>query len=210
MLQAAENNLLVTVSMKYIKNITNILRESAIQNNSSVDPSDIVNIVGTVASIPYRITTKKRGYAGFSTKDIQIGDTVIFRFDVIYQFTNISQTERKFTNQIWYNGQEYWACDIQKVFAVIRDGEIKMVNGYVMIEDYEPPKIILSQGHARVRGAQQSQVLHIGSAKENLKNLDIVPRETIYFNPNVAAKYQINGKPFRIIQQASILCKEAD
>lgn len=186
------------------------MKVAAIQNMSGVDPADVVQIVGIVHSIPYRITNEKRGYEGFSTKDIRPGDTAIFRFDVIYAFTNISQTERIFKNQVFHEGKEYWMCDIQKVFAVIRDGEIIMVNGYVMTADYEPPKIILSQGNSRVRGAQESEVFHIGNAKTNTKQKKVSRGTLVYFDSNLASKYQIGGKPFRIIQQSSILCKETE
>src|SRR6185503_16913859 len=144
-------------------NISNILKVAAIENNSSVDPSDLVQIVGEVVSIPERITNELRGYEGFSTKDIQIGDTVIFRFDVICQFTNISKVGRIYKNRIWWEGKEYWNCDIQKVFGVIRNGEVKMLNGYVMLTDFETSKIVLSHANAGLRGAQSSVVMYYGT-----------------------------------------------
>lgn len=207
MIKATENNLIITVTTQYIKNISNILKVAAIENNSNVDSADIVQIVGEVISVPDRITTDQRGYEGFSTKDIRVGDTVIFRFDVIHQFTNISKVGRIFKNMFMWEGKEYWLCDIQKVFGVIRDGEVKMVNGYVMLNDFETSKIVLSHADAGFRGAQSSEVMHIGSSKTNEKYLGIVSRETVYFNSIAAAKYQIKGKPFRVLQQSSILGK---
>ena len=207
-LQSPQNNLLLKIETAYISNISNILKVAAIENNSSVDPSDLVNIIGEVVSLPKTITNDKRGYEGFSTKDIRVGDTVIFRFDVIYEFKMLSKTEKTYKNRLWYNGKEYWSCDIQKVFGVIRDGEIKMVNGYVMVKDFEPPKIILSQANSGVSRAQQSEVMHIGSAKTNAKSIPIERGDNVFFSRIVAAKYQIKGKPFRIIQQDKILGKE--
>lgn len=210
MIQPTQNNLIIKVATKYIGNISNILKVAAIENNSSVDPVDLVQIVGDVISIPKEITTKKRGYEGFSTKDIQIGDTAIFRYDVIYSFLQKTpDSDKVFRNRLWYEGQELWVCDIQKVFGVIRNGEIIMINGYVMVSDYIEPKIILSQATSRVRGAQQSSVMHIGYAKENLKPIDVETGDTVFYNPNLAAKYQIKGKPFRILQQNVILGKVA-
>ncbi len=202
MIQAAQNNVIIKVATKYISNISNIMKMSAIQNGSSVDPAELVNIIGEVISIPKTITTEQRGYENFSTKDIRVGDTAIFRFDLIYDFKALSKTEKTYRNRIWYNGEEYWSCDIQKIFGVIRDGKIIMVNGYVMLTDFEPPKIILSQYNSRTRTAQQSEVMHVGDGE--LKQGD-----TVFFNPISAAKYQIKGKPFRIIQQDKILGKVA-
>lgn len=208
MIQAVSNNIIIKVATKYIGNISNILKLSAIENNSSVDPVDLVNIIGEVVSIPKSITNNKRGYQGFSTKDIQIGDTAIFRYDVIYSFIQKSpEADKSYKNRLWYEGQELWVCDIQKVFGVIRNGEIIMVNGYVMVSDFIEPKIILSQATSRVRGAQQSSVMHIGYSKENLKPIDVEAGDTVFYNPNLAAKYQIKGKLFRILQQNVILGK---
>lgn len=208
MVQAAQNNLFIKVSTQYIGNISNILRVAAIENNSSVDPSDLVQIVGEVVSIPKKITTEKRGYEGFSTKDIQVGDTAIFRFDLIYDFKMLSKTEKTYRNRIWYKGQELWSCDIQKVFGVIRDGEILMINGYTMIKDFEPHKIILSQNNSRLRSLQNSELMHIGSPQLTEKPIPAGKGDNVYFPANLAAKYQINGKSFRIIQQNKILGKE--
>lgn len=202
---APQNCLLVKVDHPYIGNISNVLKMSAIQNGASVDAADLVNIVGDVVSLPIKITNEKRGYEGFSTKDIQAGDTVIFRFDVIYEFKMLSKTEKTYANRIWYNGKEYWLCDIQKVFAVIRDGEIRMVNGYVMLTDFEPSKIILSQSQSIIRRAQKATVMQIGSPKTNVKPIDVGVGNTVFFNPINTAQYQIKGKPFRIIQQDKIL-----
>lgn len=209
MIQPAFNNIVVAITTKYIKNISSILKVAALENNSSVDPADLSQIVGTVVSIPKTITTHIRGYNGFTTKDIKVGDTAIFRFDVVCDFVELGAgLGRKFKNMFEYRGKEYWMCDIQKLFGIIRDGEIKMVNGYVMLADFTESAIVLPTHLKRkVRGTQSSEVLQIGSAKENLSHIGVKNGETVYFNPNLAAKYQINGKPFRIIQQEKILGK---
>jgi co-chaperonin GroES (HSP10) len=209
MIQAPLNNLLIQISTKYISNISSIMKVAAIENISNVDPTDLVQIVGTVVSVPKKITNEVRGYEGYSTKDIQIGDTVIFRFDVIYSFVQKKpNTDKVYKNRIWYNGQEYWLCDIQKVFGVIRNGEIIMVNGYVMLTDFEVPKIILSAGSSKSRNAQDSQIMHIGSPKTTENEIYAQMGDNVFYNPISAAKYQINGKPFRIIQQDKLLGKE--
>lgn len=202
MLVASQSNVLIKVATKYISNISNILKVAAIENNSSVDPSDLVQIVGEVVSLPKEITTDKRGYENFSTKDISVGDTAIFRYDLIYSFRDISKQERVFRNRIWYNGEEYWCCDIQKIFGVIRNWNIIMVNGYVMLTDFIPSPIVLPTYARQASGAQQAEVMHVGYHQN-----EIVAGDTVFFNPNLAAKYQINGKSFRVIQQKQILGK---
>lgn len=209
MVQAAQNNVYIKVAHKYIANLSSILKLASIENNSSVDPSDLVQIIGEVVSIPKTITTEKRGYEGFSAKDIRVGDTAIFRYDLIYNF--VKQTpegDPVYKNRIWHDGQELWCCDIQKIFGVIRDGEIIMINGYVMLSDFVEPKIVLAAHARKVRNAQKSEIMHIGGARLNENPISAVQGDTVFYNPNLAAKYQIKGKPFRIIQQSKILGKE--
>lgn len=209
MIQSAQNNLIVKIDTLYIKNISDILRVAAIENNSNVDPTDLVNVLGEVISIPKEITVKKRGYDGFSTKDIKIGDIAIFRYDVIYSFIQRTpDAEKTYKHRMWYKGEELWSCDIQKVFGVIRDGEIHMVNGYVMLTDFIPNKIVLSQMHSNVREPQKSQIMHIGSPRTNANPIPAQMGDFVFYNPHLAAKYQIKGKPFRIIHQNQILGKE--
>ncbi len=207
---APQNNIILKIFPKYIGNISSILNLSAIQNGASVDPADLVNIIGEIVSLPKTIDTAKRGYEGFSTNDIQVGDTAIFRFDVILDFIQRKpDAEKDYKNAFFYDAKEYWLCDIQKLFGVIRDGEIRMVNGYVMLADFNPATIFLPTSARKIRKAQPSEIMHIGTPKQNMESLDAKPGETVYFNPNLAAKYQIKGKPFRILQQEKILGKEA-
>ena len=55
MFKAPINRVVLTVDTKYVRNFTSILKMAAIQNNSSVDPSDYVNIMGKVISVPTAI-----------------------------------------------------------------------------------------------------------------------------------------------------------
>lgn len=78
----------------------------------------------------------------------------------------------------------------------------------MMIKDFEAPKIFLSQSNARERSLQNSEVMHIGSPQEGENGIEVEMGENVFYNPNLAAKYQINGKPFRIIQQNKVFGKE--
>lgn len=89
MIRTSKNNVVVRVKTKYIKNITNILKMSAIQQHSTIDPADYVNIVGEVVALPLEIEDK-REYKGFGVDDIKIGDTAIFSHSVIYEFEGMT------------------------------------------------------------------------------------------------------------------------
>jgi hypothetical protein len=46
------NNVLVTIDRKYIGHITDVLRMSQLAPDSQLNPADLVNIIGTVVSVP--------------------------------------------------------------------------------------------------------------------------------------------------------------
>lgn len=208
MIQSAQNNVIVKVATDYIGNISDLLKRSAIQNNSSVDPVDYVNIVGEIISIPKSISNK-RDYEGFSTKDIKVGDTAIFSYAVIYSLvTQEEGAEPIYKNKIKHNGKEYFLADIRNIYGVIRNGGIIMVNGYVMLSEYEKSKIVMAASYKQSKGVVKSKVMHIGNCKENAMPISVIQGDTVFFNPSKSQHYQINNKPFIILNQSQILSKE--
>lgn len=200
MFKAPLNKVVVTVETKYVRNFTSILKMAAIQNDTSIEPADYVNIVGKVVSVPKKIS-KKREYTGFTADDILPGDTVIFSHSVIYDFCQLDpEAEPIYRNLVWYKGVEFFVADITHIFAVIRDDKIRMQNGYVMLTDMQqPPKIILNAATKRRISAYEATVSQVQRGK------DYVQGDTVFYNPNKLRLYQINGKPFGILKDADIL-----
>lgn len=207
MIQSPANKVIVLPVARYTKNITDIMKRSAIQNGASVDPADVVNIVGEVISVPKYISPTN-DYKGFSIKDIKVGDTAIFSYKVIYDIIIKQEGEEPiYRNSIVYEGKEYFACDIRNLFGVIREGEIIMVNGFVMLEDFEESKIILPASLSKQKNAASSKILYIGSNRTNLSRITAQEGDTVFFNSKQAQRYQINDKKFIILQQDRILGK---
>jgi co-chaperonin GroES (HSP10) len=208
MIQSPVNNVIVKVKTKYIGNISKILQLSAIQNGSSVDSVDLVNIMGEIVSLP-RTVSDYIGYKGFSTKDMQVGDTAIFSYSIIHDFVIPEEdADPIYRNRMMYKGEEYFLADITKIFGVIRDGEIIMVNGYVMSSEFSDSNFVLPASLKKIKKAAETNVMHIGYPKKEESNIDIQSGDKIYFNSMTAQKYQINQKPFSIIQQNKIFGKE--
>ena len=209
MIRNAENKVIVTVKTKYIKNFTDIMKVAQLQNQNTVKAEDIVNIVGEIVSIPNTVS-KDRSHEGFTTKDIQVGDIAIFSHSIIYDWYQKEHNgELLYKNLISIQGKEYWAADITKIYGVIRDGEIIMVNGYVMATTFVDDKIVVAAVSKKIKGCKSSTVMHVANPKETLQKIPIKQGDTIYFNPMIAQKYQINNKPFIIIQQHQILGKQS-
>lgn len=209
MFQASLNNVIVKIKHKYIGNFSKIMRLSAIQNMTSIEPADLVNIVGEVVSVPMEISTWKREYEGFSCADIKPGDTAIFSHEVVFSFESTAADEDPiFKNSFWYKDDEYWLCDITRLYAVVRDDKIRMQNGFVMVEDMEAPsRIYLPQHLKKAANTASAKISHIGKPLTTQKRIDCQRGDVVYYNPNVIRLHQINDKPFGIISQHHILGK---
>lgn len=209
MLQAAYNNVVVKVKTKYIKNFTSIMKIAHIQNNSSVEMADTVNIVGEIVSIPKAISTR-RDYQGFSQKDLRVGDAVIMSHYVIFNFLSTLPNEPpKFKNLVRVKDQEFFCADIRYIFAVIRGEQVRMQNGYVMLEDLENPKlIVLSAATKKLTNAYSGKVSYVGRSLVGKTGIEVQRGDRVYFHPNKVMNYQINDKPFGIIKQQDIFGRE--
>lgn len=208
MIQAPINKVIVHPKTRYIRHISDLMKRSSIQNGASVDPADVVNIVGEIVSIPQQIT-KDIQYEGYSTDDLQIGDIAIFSFKVIYDLVIKQENgEPIYRNLVKYNGKEYFSCDIRNLFGVIRGEEIIMVNGYVMLEEFDQDKIIIAQTIKKTKRAKSSCIMHIGNNRQHLPNIQAKEGELAYFNSDKVQHYEINGKKFVILQQDKILGKK--
>lgn len=209
MFQSHANKVVVQVKTKWVKNMSNIARVAAIQNLTSLEPQDYVNNIGTVVSAPKSITDDRRDYWGFSAADIRPGDTVIMHTGVIFEFESTApQDDPIYKNLITYRGEEYWLADIRHIYATIRDGKIRMQNGYVMVEEMEKPaQIYLPQHVKKSISTASAKVSFIGKPRTHMDRIDVEHGDTVYFNPNILRVYQVDMKPFGILQQHQIVGK---
>jgi len=209
-ISAPFNNVLVTIESKYIAYFSKMLAGANLNPGTQVNPADYVQIIGTVISVPKRIS-KRRDYTGFSTDDIKPGDKCLMRYDVVYSFLEAEDGTHSFRNNFWYKGMDYWAASIDKIFAVIREGEIIMVNGYCMAEDMEKKSMIISNAESKRKTTATSAILTgISNNLSHLKKIKAQRGDKIYYNPSVIQTYKIGDKQFGILSQKHILGAEKD
>ena len=110
-----------------------------------------------------------------------------------------------YKNLISIQGKEFWMADITKIYAVIRNGEIIMVNGYVMARPFEKDLIFTTAKSKKLKGVKSSQIMHIGNPREGKTPIQAKMGDNIYYSPNLPIPYQINDKPFIILQQHQVL-----
>lgn len=208
MFRAPINDLIISIEQKYIQNLNNAIVRANINHGSQINAANYVNVIGKIESVPVEVS-KVRGFEGFSLKDIQVGDTAIFRYDVVHNFEELENGASKFRNLVFYKGKEYWKARIDQLFAVIRNESIKMVNGYVMVESVAPKSPIIMLRHNKKEiTATTATLTQIGNNLTTDKRIDAFPGDTVYFNPNKLQEYEVKGKKFGILRQSDILgCK---
>lgn len=203
MLQAAYNDIYVKVNNTSQKSKTQIAIAASMEHDSSVNLMDYITITGEVVSIPKKIETSEYDN-GYSTKDIKVGDIAIFSYYVVGDLS-ILENEHRHKNLVYYQGQQLFKASIENIFGVIRSGEIIMINGYVMIEDFAPSKLILPSYLKSLITASRSKILYIGNQKENEALVTAKQIDSIYFNQYIVQRYNIGDKKFCIIRQDQIL-----
>lgn len=204
MFKATLNNIYVKVKTKYHRQFSEMFKRSALQNGATIDQTDYVNIIGEVVSVPTSISMK-REYRGFSVRDVRVGDIAIFSYEVISEMVQKGEMDDPiYKNLVFYKGEEYFAVDVTRLFAVIRDGVILMQNGYVMLEQMsKPPLILMSQNTKKMNAAASGVVTNIGKNQFGVEQFD-----KVFYSPNKIQAYEINEKKFGIIRMRDVLGKE--
>ena len=206
--KSGTTNVIVKVKSKFTQTFDKMIAMANLYQGSQVNPADYVNIVGEVVAVP-RSVKKRMDYEGFSPKDIQVGDQAIFSYQVIYNLEELLNGKFKYLNQLNYKKDEVFLADITNFFAVIRDEEIIMVNGYVMLQDIsEPSKLILVTQKRVTPNAVSATVVAIGNPLTNSKPIDVSPLDKVLLDFRKIQHYQINDQKFGIVQQRHIYAVE--
>lgn len=202
------NNVLVAIDQKFIAEVTNAIRMANLNNGSQINPADFVQIIGTIVSVP-KMISERHDYKGFSVKDLKVGDKAIFSYTVIFSFIEGEDGNATYKNVFWYKGKDYWKVDIQSLYAVIRDGNIIMVNGYCMVQDWSAPSaIILPNSEKKKLRASTAVLTQINNNLQGQQRIEAQAGDIVHYNPSKLIEYSINGKKFGILRQKDILAIE--
>ncbi len=206
--KSGSTTVILKVKSKFTQNFDKMIAMANLYQGSQVNPADYVNIVGEVVAVP-RSVKKRMDYEGFSPKDIQVGDQAIFSYEVIYNLEELQNGKFAYKNQLNYKKDEVFLADITNIFAVIRNEEIIMVNGYVMLQDIgEPSKLILVTQKRVTPNAVSATVVAIGNPLTNQKPIDVQANEKVLLDFRKVQHYQINDQKFGIVQQRHIYAVE--
>jgi co-chaperonin GroES (HSP10) len=208
-IEAAVNKVIVTIEKKMIADLYNAIRMANINNGSQINAADYVSITGTVVSVP-RSICKRLDYKGYSTKELKVGDILIFSYRVVFNMLEGEDGEAVHENAFCYEGKEYWLCDIQEVFGYIRNGQIHMVNGYCMLQEVQAPSniILLSDESKQMLRASKSFLSYIGENMEGSQKIDVAQGDSVYVDFRKVQHYKIGERPIAVVRQKDIYAKE--
>jgi hypothetical protein len=197
MIQSPQNNIIVTIESKFQDKIGNFFI------STHFNPENFVTLVGTVVSLPRRITTERVDYVDFTLDGISVGDKILMRYDVVHSFKSQSQDDTtRYKNEAFYHEQSLWKCDIIKAFAVIKDDSFQMLNHYVMAEPFEAGSSLVLPHYLKSLGrVRRSKLLYI-NRKLGLK---VTEGDDIFFDHKKVQSYRIGTNSFTIMRQNQIL-----
>lgn len=208
--RAPVNTIYATIEKKFYDTIE-YASGIKLYKDTGFHPEEAAMLQATVVSVPKEIIDRP-DYAGF-TINVQPGDTILIRYDVVFSYKD--QPDRStpiYDNVVLYNGVEYWKVDIQKIFGIIRKGEIIMINGHVCCDRLEEERpdygALILPAHYRIAERSDKMVVkYIGLPLREQPTLSISPGDIVYCLPGVAQAYEINLQKFYIIKQSHLLGK---
>lgn len=209
-MHAPLNNCFVTIEKKFHDSTT---FESGITlyHDTTFHPEEHAMLRGQIVSLPTGVQIRA-DYEGMTLDGLQPGDDILMRYDVVFAYSD--QPDRStplYKNMLWLDGEEYWRVDIQKIFAVVRDGMYHMLNGYVMVEQYIEERshsfLIIPKAYRKIPAATIMVIRHIGEPAAGLRPVALKAGDRIVCMPGVAQPYRINDDKFWILKQSHIVGK---
>lgn len=208
------NTVYVTIQNKFYDSVQ---FDSGVKlfRDTGFHPEENAMLEATVVSVP-KCLIGRTDYQGFRI-DVKPGDKILMRYDVVYSY--IDQPERDtpiYKNVLLWQGREFWKCDIQKIFGIITDAGIQMLNGYVLCDQKTEQKqgriLIVSDVSSPINyeipiNCDRLRIKFISQPLEGDPAISVSAGDIIYSVPGVAQAYEIDLKPFYILKQTHIVGK---
>lgn len=115
-----------------------------------------------------------------------------------------------YDNQFFWEGKELWKVDYSFVFAIRRNGRLKMVGDYVLVEPIVEKRTKMISLHLeRPEGDRLCILEHKGWCRcGGSKRYGYRDGDVIIFNPDLKEKYNFRGRPMYIVRRQFIFGRE--
>jgi len=198
--------LIVTLEKKFIDTVT-FKSGQTLYIDPSWQPEEFAAMEATVVGVPGSLGDL--GYKGY-TIDMRPGDKIWMHYGTVARYTDQPDRDTPiYKNLFLVEGVEYWKCALGHVLAYIRDGEIHMVNGWVMgdiLEESVPQSslIIIPDNYSVKKHKDKMRVRHIGPNLSHEPKLRAKAGDIVYIDPKYVQEYHINEDAFYIVRQSRI------
>jgi co-chaperonin GroES (HSP10) len=133
-----------------------------------------------------------------------------------FKFTK-GDDETVYANLMWLNEkEEYWSVDYVFAHAVRREGQIKMIGGYTLLEPLDADrmdffgnsgKLIVPESMKKKKREGEARIVSIGTPLKGHPTLNVKPGDVVRFNERFVERYKFFGKDYLMLQQRRILAK---
>lgn len=115
-----------------------------------------------------------------------------------------------YDNQFFYESRELWKVDYSYIFAIRRNGRLKMVGDYLMVEPIVEKRSRLISGFLERPEADRHCILeHKGWCRAGgSKHYGYRDGDVIIFNPDLKEKYNVRNKPYYIVKRQYVFGRE--
>lgn len=206
------NKLIVSLERKFYDART-FESGQTIYFDPSWHPEEYAMLKAVVYSIPPGVIDRQ-DYNGYKIC-VKPGDEILIRYDVVFAYKDQPDRDSPiYKNLIFrYNEliekfEELWLCDILQVFAIIKDGQYQMLNGFVMLDIITEEKDNYSNLLIRPDNYKIQRLKHRAKIRSINSTLPLNPGDTVFINPHTVMQYQLNLEKFYIIKEGYILAKE--
>lgn len=209
------NKLIVTIEKKFYDSVS-LAGGGTLYIDPSWHPEEYAILSARVVAIPDNII-KRKDYEGM-TIDMKVGDEILVRYDLVFDYKDQPDRDTPIYKNMMLiydhntgNYCEFWRCDIQKVFGIIRGEEIEMVNGYVMLDPIEERQenfsgmILRPESTRWVVRKDKAVVKAIGTVFPGQPDHAVDYGDVVYINPKAVQQYTIDRNTFYIVRQSHLL-----
>lgn len=135
--------------------------------------------------------------------DITIGDQVFFSYMVVMDWEQRNRDTPVHRNLIFFNQEKHWKVDASQIFFRVRGDEIKMMNGYLLLnilEDTTESSLIIPEYLKKKKVTGRAQVVSSGHSKVNVNDI-------IYFDHRFVEVYELWGREYYVLKSERVLAK---
>lgn len=166
--------------------------------DGSYNPEERKRIFGTVVALPNGFSANVCDFSNIKLNqlptDIKVGDTAYFHYLSLNKM-----------NIVEFNKKKYLRVRYDKVIAVVRDGNIIPVSGWLLIQPKKKELKVLE--YSKQEEVTNTGVVKFVSTPYIGTDLEVKQGDTVCYETNLEFENKIENENYYCIKQEYIICK---